>query len=52
MVYTLAWISLVLVSLSLIFINRWVKEEAQLYALIGLIVIEASLWFSFFTLKY
>lgn len=43
MSYIFAWISLVLVSLGLIFLGKWVKEEAQAYALIGLVVVEISL---------
>jgi len=43
MAYTLAWISLVLISISLIYLNRWVKKETQIYALIGLVVVEISL---------
>lgn len=43
MIYILTLISLVIVSLGLIFLNRWVKNEAQIYALIGLVVIEVSL---------
>ena len=43
MAFTLAWISLVIVSLGLIFLGRWVKEKAQIYALIGLAFVEISL---------
>jgi len=43
MPYILLWISLVLVSLSLIFLAKWVKEGAQIYALLGLTVVELSL---------
>lgn len=43
MPYILAWISLVLVSLSLIFLGKWVKEETQIYALLGLTVVALSL---------
>lgn len=43
MAYILLWISLVIISISLIFINRWVKEKVQKYALVGLIIVEISL---------
>lgn len=43
MSYILVWISLVIVSLSLIFLNKWVKKGTQIYALIGLIIVEISL---------
>jgi len=43
MAYILTWISLVVVSLSLIFLGRWVKEEAQVYVLVGLVMVEISL---------
>lgn len=43
MIYILHWISLVVLSFGLIFIGRWVKEEAQVYALIGLIIVGLSL---------
>jgi len=41
--YFMTWISLVIVSLGLIFLGRWVKDEVKVYALIGLVVIEVSL---------
>jgi len=43
MSYILTWISLVIVSLGLIFLGKWVKKEAQIYVLIGLIIVEISL---------
>ena len=43
MTFVLAWISLVPVSLSLIFLGRWVREGAQVYALIFLAFVEISL---------
>jgi hypothetical protein len=43
MSHILSWISLVFVSLGLIFLGKWVKEEAQIYALIGLTIVEISL---------
>ena len=39
----MTWISLVIISLGLIFLSRWVKEEVKVYALIGLAVVEVSL---------
>lgn len=39
----LVWISLALVSISLIYLFRWVKEGAQVYALIGLVFVEITL---------
>lgn len=43
MPHVLSWISLVLVSFGLIFLGRWVKTEAQTYALVGLLIVEVSL---------
>ncbi len=43
MIYIFVWISLIIVSLSLIFLDKWVKKEAQTYTLIGLIIVEISL---------
>jgi len=43
MTFVLSIISLILVSLSLLFLGKWVKEEAQIYALIGLAIVEVSL---------
>lgn len=37
------WVSLVIVSFGLIFLNKWVKKEAQTYALVGLVILEISL---------
>ena len=34
---------LILVSLALIFINKWVKEEAQIFALVGLLILQIFL---------
>lgn len=45
MIYVLAWISLVLISVSLVFLNKWVKEEALVYALVGLGLVEISIIF-------
>lgn len=42
MAFILSWLSLVLVSVSLIYIGRWVRDEAQIYALFGLIFVEIS----------
>ena len=41
--FFMTWISLVFVSLGLIFLGRWVKRQVKVYALIGLAVIEVSL---------
>lgn len=49
--YILAWISLVLVSFSLIFLSRWVEKKAMTYALIGLVFIEVTLIVVLGTLK-
>ncbi len=43
MTYFLTWISLVLVSLSLIYLGRWVKKESQTQALIGLVIVGVTL---------
>lgn len=43
MAHILAWISLVLVSSSLIFLNKWVKQGIQAYMTIGLIIVLISL---------
>ena len=51
MSYILTWISLVFVSLGLIFLGRWVKKEAQIYALIGLVIVEVSLIIALSVLK-
>lgn len=51
MIYFLTWVSIVFVSLGLIFIGRWVKEEAQIYALIGLVIVDISLFIALNSLK-
>lgn len=51
MSYILTWISLVFVSIGLIFLGRWVKKEAQIYVLIGLVFVEISLIVVLSTLK-
>lgn len=43
MSFILVWISLVIVSVGLITLGKWVKKDAQVYALIGLIVVEIAL---------
>lgn len=51
MTYVLAWISLLFVSISLIFLGKWVKKEAQICALIGLVIVEISLIMALSVLK-
>ena len=51
MSYILSWISLVFVSIGLIFLSRWVKKEAQIYVLIGLVIVEISLIIALSALK-
>jgi len=51
MPFILSWISLVFVSLGLIFLGRWVKKEAQIYALVGLVIVEVSLIIVLNTIK-
>lgn len=51
MSYALALISLVIVSTGLIVLNKWVKSEAQVYALIGLTFILITQIFILFTLR-
>jgi len=43
MLYILHWLSLVILAFGLLFIGRWVKEEAQGYALVGLLMVAVSL---------
>ncbi|MCK4387000.1 MAG: hypothetical protein KAV41_02880 [Candidatus Pacebacteria bacterium] len=43
MIYILTWISLIVISGGLILLDRWVKKEAQTYALLGLVFVEISL---------
>jgi len=43
MTYILTWLSLVITSLGLVFIGRWVKKEAQVYVLVGLTIVVISL---------
>jgi len=51
MSYILTWVSLVFVSLSLIFLDRWVKKEVQIYALVVLVIVEVTLIVALSTLK-
>ena len=51
MTYILVWISLLLTSLSLIYLGRWVKEYAQIYALTGLTFVVITLIVVLSTLK-
>ncbi len=51
MSYILTWVSLVIVSFGLIFLGRWVKKETQIYALIGLAIVEVSLIIALSALK-
>jgi len=43
MVYILTWTSLVLISLSLVYLSKWVKEGALVWALVGLAFVEITL---------
>ncbi len=43
MIYVFTLVSLIIVSSSLIFLGKWVKRDMQIYALIGLTIIEISL---------